>query len=149
MSWPVVMVGLVALAGLVNRGRQIQWLRDRLEYSDSATLLGYDNSPPPAVVVNLDWLAPRARWVEAFLQDRLDPGTHTTSGYRAPETNAAVGGAANSAHVSGLGLDVGNGWDLATSKQAATLLEPHRQRLHIRQLYPEGDHLHIGFEGPR
>lgn len=70
--------------------------------SDTATARGIDNTPSFEVVQSLSDLAEvldglRAAW---------GSGIRVTSGYRCPELNAAVGGAASSGHLRGVAADL-------------------------------------------
>jgi len=70
--------------------------------SDKARVLGINNTPTPAIVINLRRLAKFNELV------RLELGSAAmviSSGYRCPALNRAVGGASNSAHLSGLACD--------------------------------------------
>jgi uncharacterized protein YcbK (DUF882 family) len=57
---------------------------------------------PDNVKVNVQRLANNLQ----ALRDHLGASISINSGYRSPEHNKAVGGAANSTHVSGLGADI-------------------------------------------
>ncbi|MGZ9711935.1 D-Ala-D-Ala carboxypeptidase family metallohydrolase [Glaciimonas sp. GNP009] len=70
--------------------------------SDTARTLGIDNTPPPAIAVNLRRLAKFDELV------RLELGgaeMRISSGFRCTALNRAVGGARNSAHLDGLAND--------------------------------------------
>lgn len=78
------------------------WLPE-LQVSQTAARRGLDNTAPMDVVPNL------RRLVDLVLQplrDALGRPVIVTSGYRSPAVNAAVGGAANSAHMRGLAADI-------------------------------------------
>lgn len=77
-----------------------------LTHSDTATERGIDNTPPSEAMANLQTLAERL----------LDPVRKlwgkplgVTSGYRCPELNRAVGGAATSQHLKGEAADISAG----------------------------------------
>lgn len=79
---------------------------DELSKSDTAIKKGISNVPPEGVRDNL----------EALIDNILDPlraayGKPVTvnSGYRSPALNKAVGGAANSQHLSGEAADISVG----------------------------------------
>ncbi len=74
-----------------------------LTVSQTAARRGLDNTPPEAVRKNLDKLCD---YVLQPLRDKLGKPVVVTSGYRSPAVNAAVGGARNSAHMSGLAADI-------------------------------------------
>ena len=70
--------------------------------SSTAIRLGIDNTPPQAVLKNLEDL------VALLLQPLANEFGQViiNSGYRSPALNAAVGGAVNSQHVKGLAADI-------------------------------------------
>ena len=70
--------------------------------SQEAARRGIDNTPPDDVLECLYQLAQALEEVRA----RLGQPITVTSGYRCPELNAAVGGAATSAHVFGFAADL-------------------------------------------
>lgn len=70
--------------------------------SDTARMLGIDNTPTRHHLANLHVLAAKLEEVRALL------GNHPiviTSGYRSPALNAAVDGSATSSHCEGLAAD--------------------------------------------
>lgn len=71
--------------------------------SQTAARRGLDNTPPESVRKNLDKLCD---YVLQPLRDKLGKPIVVTSGYRSPAVNAAIGGARNSAHMSGLAADI-------------------------------------------
>jgi zinc D-Ala-D-Ala carboxypeptidase len=75
---------------------------DELIFSQTSARLGIDNTPDAAVLANLKRLAAVLEQVRELLG-----GTPivVSSGYRSPNLNKAVGGAQNSAHLSGLAVD--------------------------------------------
>lgn len=76
---------------------------EELTFSEVALRRGFDNTPPPEVVANLKRLS------ETLLEpvrDLLGCPIHINSGYRADELNAAIGGAAHSAHTEGRAADL-------------------------------------------
>lgn len=62
----------------------------------------FDNAPPPEIVEHLRVTAAGLETVRSLLGDY---GLRINSGYRSPKLNAAVGGAANSAHLTGYAAD--------------------------------------------
>lgn len=75
---------------------------DELTLSQTAARQGIDNTPPPDVLRNLGRLALILEDVRALVGRPIT----ISSGYRSSAVNAAVGGAANSAHLSGLAADI-------------------------------------------
>jgi len=70
--------------------------------SQTAARLGLDNAPPPDIYENL------TRHANVMERVRLLLGAKPiliSSGYRSAAVNAAVGGASNSAHMTGLAAD--------------------------------------------
>jgi hypothetical protein len=75
---------------------------DEFTTSQTAARLGLDNTPPPDVVEALKRTALGLEMVRALLQAPI----HINSGYRSPVVNRAVGGAANSQHMTGQAADI-------------------------------------------
>jgi hypothetical protein len=75
---------------------------EEFTHSDTAIARGIDNSAPPDVAANLAQLAAVLEQVRVLLGSKP---MVITSGYRCPALNAAVGGAGNSAHLSGRAVD--------------------------------------------
>ena len=91
----------------------IQWSADRLNltshftleemtFSEIAAHLGVDNTPGPTAAANLRILAASMEEIRALLKNNP---IVVHSAYRSIEVNTAVGGAATSAHCSGLACD--------------------------------------------
>lgn len=71
--------------------------------SQTAARRGIDNSPPPVVISRLrDVTAPGMEIVRHICRDNV---VHVSSGYRCSALNIAIGGVANSAHLSGYAVD--------------------------------------------
>ena len=70
--------------------------------SQTAARLGLNNEPPPEVVEKLRNTAIGLELVRTLLQAPI----HINSGYRSPIVNKAVGGVANSQHVTGEAADI-------------------------------------------
>lgn len=77
------------------------------EFTRSATADArhLDNTPSPEAVEKLTVLALRVD----VLRSRYGMALSATNGYRSPAVNAAVGGAANSAHMFGQAVDIADG----------------------------------------
>lgn len=73
-----------------------------LTLSQTAARRGIDNTPPPDVRRNLGRLALILEGVRALVGRPIV----ISSGYRSPAVNRAVGGATNSAHLTGLAADI-------------------------------------------
>jgi len=113
---------------------------EEMTLSQTGARLGFDNSPPPAVLVYLRQLAARLELVRELVGRPLV----ISSGYRSPDLNAAVGGAPTSAHVLGLAADF-------ISPPAASI-EVCRQiaasAIEFDQLIDEHDWIHLAI-GPQ
>jgi zinc D-Ala-D-Ala carboxypeptidase len=75
---------------------------EEMSFSEAAARLGLDNTPGPAIIVNLTRTAATMEIIRALLR-AMSINVH--SGYRSPQVNRAVGGAATSAHCRGLACD--------------------------------------------
>jgi hypothetical protein len=75
---------------------------DEFTTSQNAARLGLDNNPPPEVIERLKRTALGLEMVRALLGAPI----HINSGYRSPVVNRAVGGVANSQHVTGEAADI-------------------------------------------
>jgi zinc D-Ala-D-Ala carboxypeptidase len=75
---------------------------EELSFSETAARLGLDNTPGPIVATNLSLVAAVMEEIRTLLGSR-PIAVH--SGYRSPQVNKAVGGAATSAHCFGLACD--------------------------------------------
>lgn len=98
------------------------------------------NTPPPDVLDNLTITAKRLEGVRAVLGDRV---ISVSSGYRSPAVNKAVGGAKNSAHLTGHAIDFNCysfGGPLAVCKAIAA------SNVKFDQLIEEGTWVHISFD---
>ena len=71
--------------------------------SETALRRGLDNTPTVEVVERLKLLAEQ---VLQPVRNHYGKGVKVNSGYRAPEVNAAVGGSANSDHLTGCAADI-------------------------------------------
>jgi hypothetical protein len=109
--------------------------------SDTAVRRGLDNTPPPDVLHNLGLLAQQLEKVRVLLENKP---VIVTSGYRSPHLNRVVGGAKNSAHISGLAADI-KVPDYGTPLQVCRLLESYADTLGYDQLIQEGNWTHIAF----
>lgn len=76
---------------------------EELIASEVAARAGIDNRPSPEIIENLRALAQGLELVRRALGDLP---IRISSGYRCPDLNARVGGARNSAHMSGLAADI-------------------------------------------
>ncbi len=76
---------------------------EELSFSEAAARLGLDNTPGPIIITNLGLMAAVMERIRTLLGDRP---IVVHSGYRSPQVNQAVGGAAMSAHCHGLACDM-------------------------------------------
>lgn len=94
----------------------------QLIHSDTARQRGIDNTPPAALLANLQRLAAGLDAVQTLLGHPLD----ISSAYRCPRLNEAVGGTAQSQHCQGLAADFvcpgfGEPLDVAQAIAASTV----------------------------
>lgn len=109
--------------------------------SDTAAMMGIDNTPPPEELACLEILADVMEKVRGILGAK--PIT-VTSGFRCYELNVACGGAEDSAHLHGLGCDFVCP-EFGTPLDICNALEPHMQELGIDQLIWEYEGwVHLG-----
>jgi len=73
-----------------------------LTVSQTAARHGFDNAPPPEVIVNLKRLAVTLQQVRSLLENKP---ILVSSGYRSKKVNTLVGGSSNSDHMRGLAAD--------------------------------------------
>jgi len=76
---------------------------DELTFSQTAARKGIDNTPPPEAIEELQRLC---SVILEPLRSMVNCAIHIDSGYRSPQLNAAVGGAQDSAHMSGRAADI-------------------------------------------
>jgi len=74
-----------------------------LTKSETALRLGLDNTPDATVTANLKTLCEK---VLQPVRDHYKKGVKVNSGYRSPESNAAVGGSKTSDHCRGFACDL-------------------------------------------
>ena len=74
-----------------------------LTKSDTATRLGIDNTPDDATIENLKLLC---EMVLQPVREYFGKSVTVNSGYRSPESNAAVGGSKTSDHCKGQAADI-------------------------------------------
>ena len=113
--------------------------------SNTATVRGIDNTPGLEEVRALELLARRTLQP---LRDAIGAPLNVSSGYRSPELNAAVSGAAKSQHMKGQAADVTaaglSSLELLQVVQAAGI--PYDQAI----TYDDLPHLHLSYtESPR
>lgn len=108
-----------------------------LMLSPQAARQGIDNTPDVFILANLKTLAEALEGVRTLVGKPVN----VTSGYRSPAVNKLIGGAKNSAHMSGLAADINvNGY---TPRQLA--LKIRDSGLMFDQLILEYDNwVHFG-----
>jgi hypothetical protein len=74
-----------------------------LTKSETATRLGIDNTPDEETIDNLKTLCDK---VLQPVRDHFGKSVTINSGYRSPESNAAVGGSKTSDHCKGMAADI-------------------------------------------
>ena len=112
---------------------------DALTFSDTASRLHIDNTPPSGVVTALQDTAGRLDQV----CDLLAKPVLLVSGYRSPELNTAMGGKPTSAHVSGRAVDF-ICRDFGTPQQICEKIV--KAGIKFDQLIQEGEWVHISFD---
>jgi hypothetical protein len=70
--------------------------------SQTASRLGLDNTPPPAVLAALERTAVGLEYIRTLIRAPII----ISSGYRSPDVNQVVGGAASSQHIKGEAADI-------------------------------------------
>lgn len=98
-----------------------------------------DNTPPQSVIAPLNVTAGYLEMIRALLGDQL---MHINSGYRSPAVNLAVGGVADSAHLTGYAADFicpafGAPIDICRAIAASPI--------RFDQLIEEGNWVHVSF----
>ncbi len=116
------------------------WLAEFTE-SQTATRRGLSNKPTPAVLDNLRRLAATLERVRDLLQGAP---IRISSGYRAPQVNAAVGGSLTSLHLQGCAADFtapqyGSPLQICQALAADTTLD-------FQELIFEGAWVHFGIQ---
>lgn len=112
--------------------------------SQTAARKNIPNTPSATAHKNIQRTAEAMEKARAILGDKP---IHVSSGYRSPKLNAAIGGAANSAHTHGLAVDFSCP-DFGTALAVCKALEPHLAELEIDQLIHEfGAWVHLGLSG--
>ena len=111
---------------------------EELTFSSTATRLGIDNSPSLEIVACLTQCAMGLEKIRALLGQPM----HIDSGYRCPDLNKAVGGAADSAHMQGYAADFicpafGTPLEIVHAIQAAGIP--------LDQCIQEGTWVHVSF----
>jgi hypothetical protein len=113
---------------------------DEFLVSTTAAQLGIPNTPTPEALKNLERLATVMEKVRGLTGHPIQ----ITSGYRNAAVNQAVGGVANSAHLTGLACD----WicpAFGTPERLCKLVEPCMGTWQIDQLIWEyGSWVHLG-----
>ena len=112
---------------------------EELTFSQTASRKNIDNTPSLEVVAQLTRLAYCMEQVRALLGGPI----RITSGYRSPALNSAIGGAKNSAHMSGFAADFvcpsyGFPLDIVKAISASSIK--------FDQCIQEGTWVHISFD---
>src|SRR5438067_12868629 len=111
---------------------------EEMTLSQTAARLGLDNTPSSSTLSNLSMTANHMDFVRALLGGK--PIT-VSSGYRSPAVNQAVGGAHDSAHMTGYAVDFicpGFGTPLEICRYLAA-----QPTLNFDQVIQEGTWVHI------
>lgn len=106
--------------------------------SQTASRLDLDNTPPEDIKTNLALTCRLADEVRELLGKPM----LVSSGYRSPAVNAAVGGAARSAHMTGYALDfISPGFGTPEDVVRAV----YRSKIDFDQIIMEGTWVHLSF----
>jgi zinc D-Ala-D-Ala carboxypeptidase len=115
-----------------------------MTFSDTANLMGIDNTPNAQ---EIECLVETCEMLEKIRTLCGDKPVIITSGFRCDELNSAIGGAPESAHRYGYGVDFIIP-DFGTPTEICHFLEAHLDELEIDQLINEsssgGAWVHIG-----
>ena len=108
-------------------------------HSDKAVRLGLDNIPDALAMASIrNFLAPGMQQV----RDLIGAPINISSGYRAPQVNAAVGGSRSSQHMQGLAADFTAPFFGTPIQIARAIVASH---IKFDQLIQEGSWVHISF----
>lgn len=108
--------------------------------SETAKSRGYSNFPTWEAAKNLEKLGEQMELVRAVLGNKP---ILISSGYRSPQLNAVVGGAAHSAHLKGLACDF-TCPAYGTPFEVCRLLRTYKSDLQYDQLIYEVTWVHFG-----
>ena len=107
--------------------------------SDKAVRLGLDNIPDALAMASIrNFLAPGMQQV----RDLIGAPINISSGYRAPQVNAAVGGSRSSQHMHGLAADFTAPFFGTPLQIARAIVASH---IKFDQIIQEGSWVHISF----
>jgi len=108
-------------------------------HSEKAVRLGLGNTPDALAIASIrNFLAPGMQQV----RDLIGAPINISSGYRAPQVNAAVGGSRSSQHMQGLAADFTAPF-FGTPIQIARAIAA--SNINFDQLIQEGSWVHISF----
>ena len=113
---------------------------EEMTFSQTAVRKGIENDPSKAVIENLMHTAAEMDKVRTLLNRPV----LVSSGYRSPELNKAIGGAATSAHMTGFAVDF-TCPEYGTPKDIFNAIR--KSNIRYDQLIEEGQWVHISF-GP-
>ena len=99
-------------------------------HSDKAVRLGLDNIPDALAMASIrNFLAPGMQQV----RDLIGAPINISSGYRAPQVNAAVGGSRSSQHMQGLAADFTSPFFGTPIQIARAIVASHLSLIHISE----------------
>ena len=108
-------------------------------HSEKAVRLGLDNTPDALAMASIrNFLAPGMQQVRELIGAPIN----ISSGYRAPQVNAAVGGSRSSQHMQGLAADFAAPFFGTPIQIARAIVASH---IKFDQLIQEGSWVHISF----
>jgi hypothetical protein len=117
-----------------------------LTKSETALRMGYDNTPGEAETEALRTLCEK---VLQPVRDHYGKGVKVNSGYRSPESNAAVGGSKTSDHCKGMAADIEIP-GVPNAELAAWIMQNLKYTQLILEFYtpgiPDSGWVHISFD---
>jgi hypothetical protein len=117
-----------------------------LTKSDTATRLGIDNTPDEETIDNLKTLCDK---VLQPVREHFGKSVTVNSGYRSPESNAAVGGSKTSDHCKGMAADIEIP-GVPNAELAAWIMQNLKYTQLILEFYtpgiPDSGWVHVSFD---
>ena len=135
-----VIVAVTAFNGYDDRRLTEHFHLAEFIESDYATRHGINNTPSLRALGNLVRVANGLERIRSVLGVPI----FITSGYRCPELNSAIGGAATSQHLDGLACDF-KAPAYGTPREVCAAIADNRALVGFDQLIQEGNWTHVSF----